>query len=399
MAGSRQQLGAQSRPCPPGWSASAPNKRSTGRAEPAVTATRSPRAPPRSQVSVRGSRGSRPVWCVPRVPVCPMPCAHRAPASTCTPTAPRLPCWLTPTLPLHRAWQSRGLVPATEAVVAALAGPRHRYHPQDHCAWALPLSAAVCLGAPGAPCAHLWLCALPAGPPASPRVPTQTLCPPRVAQTLLSPSTRAAARSCSSRPVWCPVTALAWPPPRTGCSLPPAPVAVPGGGGKPREPLLGATAQPSPGPVLNWRYRVESWGGGCGARGPVREDGSQPCLPAVIHSGDYFLFESDSEEEEETPPEDPRPSAQSAFQVRGGSPACLPPGQPAQICSDSGAPQSDGHTGRRGHGSQAVAPWASVRALLRWPLTTLACEKSCAGLPENGGASCLPLGPYLVLRK
>ncbi|KAG3256695.1 piezo type mechanosensitive ion channel component 1, transcript variant X2 [Ictidomys tridecemlineatus] len=35
----------------------------------------------------------------------------------------------------------------------------------------------------------------------------------------------------------------------------------------------------------------------------------------VIHSGDYFLFESDSEEEEEALPEDPRPSAQSAFQM------------------------------------------------------------------------------------
>lgn len=40
-----------------------------------------------------------------------------------------------------------------------------------------------------------------------------------------------------------------------------------------------------------------------------------PPLPAVIHSGDYFLFESDSEEEEEAQPEDPRPSSQSAFQV------------------------------------------------------------------------------------
>lgn len=38
--------------------------------------------------------------------------------------------------------------------------------------------------------------------------------------------------------------------------------------------------------------------------------------PAVIHSGDYFLFESDSEEEEETQTEDPRPAGQSAFQVK-----------------------------------------------------------------------------------
>lgn len=41
-----------------------------------------------------------------------------------------------------------------------------------------------------------------------------------------------------------------------------------------------------------------------------------PLLTIVIHSGDYFLFESDSEEEEEALPEDPRPATQSAFQVR-----------------------------------------------------------------------------------
>ncbi|XP_057566705.1 piezo-type mechanosensitive ion channel component 1 [Hippopotamus amphibius kiboko] len=35
----------------------------------------------------------------------------------------------------------------------------------------------------------------------------------------------------------------------------------------------------------------------------------------VIHSGDYFLFESDSEEEDEAQPEDPRSSAPSAFQM------------------------------------------------------------------------------------
>ncbi|KFO31859.1 Protein PIEZO1 [Fukomys damarensis] len=35
----------------------------------------------------------------------------------------------------------------------------------------------------------------------------------------------------------------------------------------------------------------------------------------VIHSGDYFLFESDSEEEEEAVPEDSRQPAQSAFQM------------------------------------------------------------------------------------
>ncbi|XP_064884842.1 piezo-type mechanosensitive ion channel component 1 isoform X1 [Columba livia] len=39
---------------------------------------------------------------------------------------------------------------------------------------------------------------------------------------------------------------------------------------------------------------------------------------AVLHSGDYFLFESDSEEEEEAAvplPEEPRPNKQSAFQI------------------------------------------------------------------------------------
>ncbi|XP_074170555.1 piezo-type mechanosensitive ion channel component 1 isoform X3 [Rhinolophus sinicus] len=41
------------------------------------------------------------------------------------------------------------------------------------------------------------------------------------------------------------------------------------------------------------------------------EPGQEP----VIHSGDYFLFESDSEEEEETQTEDPRPAGQSAFQM------------------------------------------------------------------------------------
>lgn len=45
--------------------------------------------------------------------------------------------------------------------------------------------------------------------------------------------------------------------------------------------------------------------------------------PTVIHSGEYFLFESDSEEEEEAAPvpEEPRPDKQSVFRVtvaRGG---------------------------------------------------------------------------------
>ncbi|XP_045438554.1 piezo-type mechanosensitive ion channel component 1 isoform X4 [Pipistrellus kuhlii] len=45
------------------------------------------------------------------------------------------------------------------------------------------------------------------------------------------------------------------------------------------------------------------------------QDTLEPGQEPVIHSGDYFLFESDSEEEEEAQPEDPRPSAQSAFQM------------------------------------------------------------------------------------
>lgn len=39
---------------------------------------------------------------------------------------------------------------------------------------------------------------------------------------------------------------------------------------------------------------------------------------AVLHSGEYFLFESDSEEEESSTPEEQRPAQQSAFQVRAG---------------------------------------------------------------------------------
>lgn len=71
------------------------------------------------------------------------------------------PCLLTSALPLHRAWQSRGLLP-TETVVAALAGPRHRYHPsppcRGRCAQAPPFSAAVCFLGEGACRVDLWLC-------------------------------------------------------------------------------------------------------------------------------------------------------------------------------------------------------------------------------------------------
>ncbi|XP_032012098.1 piezo-type mechanosensitive ion channel component 1 isoform X1 [Hylobates moloch] len=54
-----------------------------------------------------------------------------------------------------------------------------------------------------------------------------------------------------------------------------------------------------------------------GGSSPPRRQWWRPWLDhaTVIHSGDYFLFESDSEEEEEAAPEDLRPSAQSAFQM------------------------------------------------------------------------------------
>ncbi|KAM8775190.1 piezo-type mechanosensitive ion channel component 1 [Rhynchonycteris naso] len=57
--------------------------------------------------------------------------------------------------------------------------------------------------------------------------------------------------------------------------------------------------------------------GSPGGSSPPRRQWWRPWLDhaTVIHSGDYFLFESDSEEEEEAQPEDPRPSAQSAFQM------------------------------------------------------------------------------------
>ncbi|XP_028736679.1 piezo-type mechanosensitive ion channel component 1 isoform X1 [Peromyscus leucopus] len=54
-----------------------------------------------------------------------------------------------------------------------------------------------------------------------------------------------------------------------------------------------------------------------GGSSPPRRQWWRPWLDhaTVIHSGDYFLFESDSEEEEEALPEDPRPAAQNAFQM------------------------------------------------------------------------------------
>ncbi|XP_020949311.1 piezo-type mechanosensitive ion channel component 1 isoform X6 [Sus scrofa] len=57
--------------------------------------------------------------------------------------------------------------------------------------------------------------------------------------------------------------------------------------------------------------------GGPGGSSPPQRQWWRPWLDhaTVIHSGDYYLFESDSEEDEEAQPEDPRPSAQSAFQM------------------------------------------------------------------------------------
>lgn len=72
---------------------------------------------------------------------------------------------------------------------------------------------------------------------------------------------------------------------------------------------------------------------GCGTQPPPRKTVLSPALPAVIHSGDYFLFESDSEEEEEALPEDPRPSAQSAFQVRWEGPLPCPAYRPQGLRS------------------------------------------------------------------
>ncbi|XP_017714763.1 PREDICTED: piezo-type mechanosensitive ion channel component 1 [Rhinopithecus bieti] len=75
--------------------------------------------------------------------------------------------------------------------------------------------------------------------------------------------------------------------------------------GRPQDTLGPKDPGPEPGP--------DSPGGSS----PPRRQWWRPWLDhaTVIHSGDYFLFESDSEEEEEAAPEDPRPSAQSAFQM------------------------------------------------------------------------------------
>uniref|UniRef100_A0A7M4EJB3 Piezo type mechanosensitive ion channel component 1 (Er blood group) n=1 Tax=Crocodylus porosus TaxID=8502 RepID=A0A7M4EJB3_CROPO len=88
------------------------------------------------------------------------------------------------------------------------------------------------------------------------------------------------------------------------------------------------------------------WGGRQGVGVPAAVPGvklacvSPPC--AVLHSGEYFLFESDSEEEESSTPEEQRPAQQSAFQVRAGGPPgvvwALPDGE--GWCPSSRAQQS-----------------------------------------------------------
>ncbi|NXN95996.1 PIEZ1 protein, partial [Rhinopomastus cyanomelas] len=63
-------------------------------------------------------------------------------------------------------------------------------------------------------------------------------------------------------------------------------------------------ARPAPGGLTDHSRSRERWG--------------RPSLDhaAVLHSGEYFLFESDSEEEEEAAvPEEPQPGGQSAFQL------------------------------------------------------------------------------------
>ncbi|KAK2085694.1 Piezo-type mechanosensitive ion channel component 1 [Saguinus oedipus] len=95
--------------------------------------------------------------------------------------------------------------------------------------------------------------------------------------------------------------------------------------GGPKDPGLepGALMAPAPPGVLTATSHSS-----CPFTGPDSPGGSSPPRrqwwrpwldhATVIHSGDYFLFESDSEEEEEAAPEGSRPSTQSAFQVRGG---------------------------------------------------------------------------------
>uniref|UniRef100_A0A8C5S4K7 Piezo type mechanosensitive ion channel component 1 (Er blood group) n=1 Tax=Laticauda laticaudata TaxID=8630 RepID=A0A8C5S4K7_LATLA len=60
--------------------------------------------------------------------------------------------------------------------------------------------------------------------------------------------------------------------------------------------------------------QASRWAG----RGWASGEGGVSQSGLMLHSGDYFLFETDSEEDEESPVEDPKPPKQSAFQVRKG---------------------------------------------------------------------------------
>uniref|UniRef100_A0A670YRQ8 Piezo type mechanosensitive ion channel component 1 (Er blood group) n=1 Tax=Pseudonaja textilis TaxID=8673 RepID=A0A670YRQ8_PSETE len=78
------------------------------------------------------------------------------------------------------------------------------------------------------------------------------------------------------------------------------------------------------------RWAGRGWAAGeARAGGQVHFPGKKSKPWVLLHSGDYFLFETDSEEDEESPVEDPKPPKQSAFQVRkGGGWAGRPPGPP-----------------------------------------------------------------------
>ncbi|OWK16031.1 hypothetical protein Celaphus_00004046 [Cervus elaphus hippelaphus] len=80
---------------------------------------------------------------------------------------------------------------------------------------------------------------------------------------------------------------------------------------------VSAEGPPAPLPTGSCAPCPSTGPGSPGGASPPRQQWWRPWLDhaTVIHSGDYFLFESDSEEEEEAQPEDPRPSSQSAFQM------------------------------------------------------------------------------------
>uniref|UniRef100_A0A674JB00 Uncharacterized protein n=1 Tax=Terrapene triunguis TaxID=2587831 RepID=A0A674JB00_9SAUR len=82
-----------------------------------------------------------------------------------------------------------------------------------------------------------------------------------------------------------------------------------------------------------------------------------PRLPTVLHSGEYFLFESDSEEEEASL-EEQKPAKQSAFQVRAA------PSRPYQLGPSltSGWPGAPPQAGCRGSRKQLPLPVPAERS-------------------------------------